>query len=447
MPKTSRFVSMLLILGFGAFFVGCKKNTESGKKNVSATNYDIEHMKFNNVKIVIASRYGSDVPDEVYFRRKIKEFNDADNGITVAMDNITTESDYLDHLRTSFATGDTPNVFLEYGGSRIKDYLEAHALLDMTPYFSQYPEWKKSFNPSVWDKLEYQGYNGIWGVPFKMYVITLFYNKEIFSEQGLTPPKTFDELLSVCAKLKKAGIVPFQVGEKDNFRLGHFSNNLIIKSLGTAVVEKLADRTLTYDSPEIIGTFSIIKDMLDKNYLGDNILSTTYSMEKSVFASSKCAMRWDGSWYVSEIFGTPIYNKTGVVPFPSINPEYEKQGQGGASDMWFISTAGKTPEEIVASVKLLKYLTSAEYTAGCNEVAAAIFPIKFTPTATTPDNPLLRNVQTIADSMTAMSDDIQNYDPDSHMLDTVRAALQGLAMGNTPEQCAKQIVDRIKDTQ
>ena len=156
-------------------------------------------------------------------------------------------------------------------------------------------------------------------------------------------------------------------------------------------------------------------------------------------------MRWDGSWYVSEIYGTDIYNKTGVAPVPYVDEKYKNQAQGGASDMWFISKLNKSDTEIQASEQLKKYITSQEYFSSNNEVASVIYPAKFTPTANTPENPVLDQIKGFVEGYTAMSSDIQNSDPQSFMLDTVRNALQGLAMGNTPEQCGQEIVARIAE--
>ncbi|MGB8454817.1 MAG: extracellular solute-binding protein [Anaerocolumna sp.] len=413
-------------------------SSDSSTENATKADSDKE-----DVTIAVSSRYGSDVPDEKYYREKVQEFNDMDNGIKVVMDNIPTESDYLDKLRTSFANGDTPNVFIEYGGSRVLDYVESDALVNMQTYFRSDPDWYSSFYESMFGDLQYDGYDGIWGVPFKSYAVSLFYNKDIFGQQGLTVPESWDDLLEVCQKLKDAGIKPFQVGEKDVWRLGHLHNNIVIKSLGTDAVLKLADRSLTYDSPEMLKTYQLISDMVSKGYLGDDILNTDYNTEKSTFAAGGCAMRWDGSWYVSEIYGTDIYDKTGAVAVPYIDEKYKNQAQGGASDMWFISKLKKSDAEIEASVEFVKYITSQEYIAGNNEVASVIYPIKFTATAATPENSVLDNIKGFVEGYTAMSSDIQNSDPQSFMLDTVRNALQGLAMGNTPEQCGKEIVDRI----
>lgn len=397
-----------------------------------------------NITIKVASRYSTDIPDDVFYREKVQEFNEMDNGIIVESDDIVTESDYLDKLRTSFANGDTPNAFIEFGGSRVLDYVETDVLVDMQPYFDEDQAWYDSFYESMFDQLRYPGYDDqVWGVPFKSYVVSLYYNKEIFEEQNLEVPTTWDELLEVCEKLKAADILPFQVGGKDAWRGGHFHNNLVIKSLGAEAVDKLADRTLAYDSPEMLETYQRFLDLNEKGYLGDDILNMDYAIEKETYAAGKCAMRWDGSWYVSEIHGTDIYDKTGAASFPAIDEKYANEAQGGGSDMWYVSKLGKSEEEIEATIEFLKFITSQEYFALNNEVASAVYPVKFEPTADTPENPLLDDVNALLNGYTAVRTDIQNYDPESHMLDTVRNAVQGLAMGNSAEQCGKEITERM----
>ena len=398
-----------------------------------------------DIIINVSSRLATDIPDEVYYRKKVEEFNKLDNGITVVMDNIATESDYLDKLRVSFANNDSPNAFIEFGGSRVLDYVEADALLNMKPYYDEDSEWYNSFYASMFKDLQYEGFEGIWGVPFKTYTILLYYNKDIFQKYNITPPETFDELLAVCKKLKDFGIKPFQVGEKDVWRLGHFHNNLVIKSLGVNAAERLANRTLSYDSRDMMQTYRIISDMVKQGYFGDDILNVDYGMEKSVFSTEGCAMRWDGSWYISEVFGQDIYDKMGVISFPYINERFKNHAQGGHSEMWFISKLNKSQEEIEATIEFIKFITSVDYYKGLNEVATMLHPVKFTPTPNTPPNPLVDELVKIFASYEALSTDLQNIDTESHMIDTVRNALQGLAMGNTPEQCAKQIVDRINN--
>jgi ABC-type glycerol-3-phosphate transport system substrate-binding protein len=205
-------------------------------------------------------------------------------------------------------------------------------------------------------------------------------------------------------------------------------------------MNRLATRELAYDSPEVIETFRVIEEMVSRGFLGQDILSNDYNTERAAFEAGQVAMRWDGTWYVSEIFDTPAYDFTGVAPFPWINEEHSNAIQGGMSDGFFISSLNATDEQIEASVEFLEFLTSRENFARFNEAATVLFPADFDATPDTPDNPTFDQVIEIAATMRYMRPDLQNPDVETHMLDTVRNALQGLAMGNSAEETAEQIV-------
>ena len=398
----------------------------------------------DEVTITVVSRFGQDIPADIFFREQVAAFNELDNGITVEMNNIVPEAEYLDMLRTSFAIGEPPNVFIEYGGTRVLEYVQADALVNVQPYLDRYPEWYGIFFPAMFDALRYDGIDGTWGVPFQAYIVVLYYNTEMFAEQGLTPPTTWAELMTVSQAFMDAGISPFQVGARDAWRLGHLHSAIVLGSLGADSVERLANRTLAYDSPEMIETFRVISDMLDRGFLGVDVLDNDYNTERAAFTAGQVPMRWDGSWFVMEIFGTDVYDRTGIMPFPTVNPAFSTVNKGGSSDMWFVSSLGASDEQIAASIEFLRFITSEEFFAGTNEVAAALYPAAFTPTAATPPNPLMERISEIANNAGALFTDLQTYDPEAHMLDTVRNALQGLAMGNSPEDTAAEIERRIE---
>ena len=395
-----------------------------------------------DVTITVASRFGGDEPFQVFYRQLAEEFNALDNGITVDLNNVGgPETNYLDTLRVSFAAGEPPNVFKEHGGSRVRDYVDAGVLVDMTPYFEANPEWFDNFYyPGMFMELMYDDIDGIWGVPLAAYMITLYYNRELFEEVGVSVPVNFEELFEVSQAFVDADILPFQVGAMDVWRLGHFHTNVFLRSLGSDAMNRLATRELAYDSPEVIETFRVIEEMVSRGFLGQDILSNDYNTERAAFEAGQVAMRWDGTWYVSEIFDTPAYDFTGVAPFPWINEEHANAVQGGMSDGFFISSLNATDEQIEASVEFLEFLTSRENFGRFNEAATVLFPADFDVTPDTPDNPTFEQVVEIAASMHYMRPDLQNPDIETHMLDTVRNALQGLAMGHSAEETAEQIV-------
>ena len=244
----------ILFLFLSIFFISCGNDKKSE----------------GPIEINLTTRYalGQGNIYSKYFIEKVEKFNELNKGkIIVNHEGISVESQYLEKIRTSFTSGKPPHVFQEYGGSRLVDYVEANALLDIKPYLDADPEWRDSFL-NLFNKWEYKEYPGIWGIPFKMYALGLFYNEEIFEKYNLEPPKNWDDLEKICATLMANGITPFLPGEKDISRAGHLHNLIVIKSLGVGAVEKLANRTLTYDSPEMIETYRKIKDFIDKGWIG-----------------------------------------------------------------------------------------------------------------------------------------------------------------------------------
>lgn len=414
----------------------------------AAEDYSLADATFDDVTIRIASRYtdGSENAVDQYFISKVEEFNAMDNGITVEMTNISTEADYKDRLSTDFASGDAPNIFLEYGGANLVDYIDAGYLLDLTPYLEADEEWASGFKENGWStcKFEDYGYEGTYGVPSETYQIMLFYNKTILEENGIEVPTTWDELMDACAKLKEAGIQPFEVGEKDNFRFGHLHTILSLKMYGADIAQQLASREVAYDSEEMLTTYEMIKEMIDNGYLGTNLLSTDKSQEDTYFEEGQAAFKYDGSWYPGQIeeSGSELYTnqEIGVVRFPAINEEYADVDMGGTTDAWYVSTLNATDEQIQASVVFLKYLSSVDYIEGL--IAANPNTYAYNVEVNT-DNYLLNDVLEIMDSTGEVRGDLQNYDTQSMALNTVRTALQKLAMGSTPEEVGTEIVDTL----
>ncbi len=55
--------------------------------------------------------------------------------------------------------------------------------------------------------------------------IQWFYNKDLFEQHGLDPPKTWSQFMGVCARLKEAGVVPTTL--RFDFRYWHWLANIL----------------------------------------------------------------------------------------------------------------------------------------------------------------------------------------------------------------------------
>jgi multiple sugar transport system substrate-binding protein len=57
----------------------------------------------------------------------------------------------------------------------------------------------------------------VYGIPVDYYPWCVFYRKSVFADKGYTVPTTFDELLTLCEKMKSDGITPIAFADKDGW--------------------------------------------------------------------------------------------------------------------------------------------------------------------------------------------------------------------------------------
>lgn len=415
----------------------------------ASTDYDVENREYNDVTITIHTRWDeADVSGPLY-QAIVDGFMEEYPGITVECINIPTESEWLNSESVLMSDpASMPNIIQEYGGSRVAGYIEQNLIVNMDPYYEQYPEWQERFNSlgnSLTDYTSF-GYEGTYGIPYTAYQVVLFYNEDILSENGIDPASilSWDDLMAACETLKANGVQPFEMGEMDDYRFGHLHSMLNYKTYGCEVAEQLGTREMSYDSEEQIAIYDMIKEAVDAGYLGTNLLGNDDGQERSIFNTGGAAFLFMGTWFCAEDHtGLELFEneKIHAMRFPYVNEEYEFHDMGGGNEGYYVVDTGD-PDEVAASVLFLKYMTSEDVV----NTFVEGYPIPMCiNTSSDGGNYLVQEANAIIAETEEVRGDIENYDSETHMMNTVREALQGLALGNSVETVGKTIVDMIKE--
>ena len=274
----------------------------------------------------------------------------------------------------------------------------------------------------------------------------LFYNEDILNENGIDPAslKSWDDLMDACAKLKENGVQPFDMGEKDDYRFGHLHSVLNYKTYGCEMAEKLGSREVSYDGEEQKKIYDMIKDAVDKGYLGTNLLGNDDGQERSIFNTGGCAFITMGTWFCAEdhdaleLFDS---QKVHAIRFPYVDEKYEFHDMGGGNEAYYIVDTGDA-DEVAASVLFMKYMTSEDVVNTFYEGYPAPMSVNVTTEA---GDYLTAEANEIIAGTKEVRGDIENYDSATHMINTVRQALQGIAMGHSSEEVGKTITDLIAE--
>ena len=176
-------------------------------------------------------------------------------------------------------------------------------LTDLTAQVSAWGQADQYFSGTLKSTI-WKGKN--YGLPNNSNCLALFYNKDMFSKAGITPPTTLDEMRSAAQKLTKTGTYGLSMSlvksEEGTFQFLPF-----LWSAG-------ADLN-TIDSPAAVGALQYLVDFVKQGLLSHEALNWTQQDAITQFIAQKAAMCINGPWNVPPTKQGAQF-KWGVVPLP-----------------------------------------------------------------------------------------------------------------------------------
>lgn len=257
-----------------------------------------------------------------YFREITAQFNEEQSDIHVTLDTAS-------NLSAGFLRGNPPDVGLLNYNMEMSRFMERGALSDL----SDMPEAER-IRPDVQDLVDqYATYPGRTSVlPYSVAAASVIYNKQIFAENGLEVPTTWDELIALCDSLQAAGITPIYSTFKDPWTVGQgLFDYTVGGSIDVAAFYEEMNELGTEVGPESPVSFEkTLAEPVDKMvqlaaYSNDDAESRAYGDGNVAFANGEGAMYMQGPWAFGEIAKTAPDLDLGTFPLPATNdPEDTK---------------------------------------------------------------------------------------------------------------------------
>ncbi|ACC71526.1 extracellular solute-binding protein [Paraburkholderia phymatum] len=208
-----------------------------------------------------------------------------------------------------------PDVLNWHNGERMAYYARRGLFEDLSG------DWKKN----GWDNMyastkESSTYNGKqYAAPTVYYSWGLFYRKDLFQKAGIaSEPKTWDQLMDACKKLKAAGITPFAVGGRDAWTLAGWFDYLDLRINGNAFHQKLMAGEVPYTDPRVKKVYTTWKQLLDDKDFIDNSLSYDLDAAQPFLFQGKAAMMLMGT-FITGGFPANVKPNMSYFQFPIID--------------------------------------------------------------------------------------------------------------------------------
>lgn len=300
------------------------------------------------------------------FEAAVEAFKAANPDVNVTV-NINDREAHKTAIR-NFLSADAPDITAWYPGNRMAPFVDAGQFEDISDLWASDANLSTSFE-AIKPTMTRDGKQ--WGVPYSYYQWGVYYRKDIFDENNIAEPKTWDEMLAACDTLKAAGVTPFTIGTKFLWTAAGVFDYLNLRTNGYEVHNALTAGEIKYTDPRIKKTFENWQTMIERCSFVDNHATMSWQDAIAPFSKGEAAM------YVMGNFSVDAYRNAGLTDdqidffqFPEITPGLARAEEAPA-DALFIPSGAKNKED---ARKFLSFIAQPEIQSEWNKTIGQLPP-------------------------------------------------------------------------
>lgn len=262
------------------------------------------------------------------------------------------DSNYASVLATAIQSGEAPDLFYTDGNSNasMAEYVANGALLNLTA---------EGVDTGLFDEsaIARDSIDGeLYAVPWMtMDTRAVYYNIDLFEENGWEIPTKFSEFETLLGTIKDAGVIPISLCPTSSYAL-LFAYEPIQAAMDVEYTKGLADYSVKATDDPARECMKKMVEWGEKGYFGDNWLGVVDDNARLLtFTSGQAAMTISGSWDATTIADNNPDLNYGAFTIPS---EDGVTGLVGTPASGFAVSANTENKD--AAVAFAKYCASLE---------------------------------------------------------------------------------------
>jgi raffinose/stachyose/melibiose transport system substrate-binding protein len=417
MKKSKKLICLLMTTAvLASALVGC------GSKNTDVSTAPVEEKE---VSIRVETTFtGADPYTEVW-QQAIKDFQTENPKIKV-IDEATSAAGeaFKTKINTDFASGNEPDVTYGFNGAAGKPLVDSGKVISWEEELAKDPTWAANFKKAGLDAGKYEG--KLYALPYIGFFEGVWINTDLFKNNGLEIPKTYEDILKAIPVLNAKDITPIacSFAEEPHYLI----ETLLLSQGGVEGHNKAFDASW---APAL----TLAKDLYDKKAFTKDALTIKQAACAQAFTDKKAAMFISGSWSGGAF---QKMEDVSIIPFPLVPGAKANANDiiGGTGTGWYVTKA-LNDKKNGAAMKFVKFMTKPEQLAKFAEKGGV--PLENVPT-TSAGGELSKNVDefmTNATSMTSPAGDNMNQEA----FTTIWKGMQYIVAGKKTSQ---QVLDEAQ---
>jgi multiple sugar transport system substrate-binding protein len=335
-PSRRRFLAGAGAAGTAALLSGCVTSTSSGKSSSKGavtlqSNLSAPQAKAAMQDIVAAY---------------------AKQGSGHASLNTVAAETFRTQLPTYLTSANPPDVYTWYPGSVADAYAKKNLLLDLDDVWAS-PDLKR-YSKALHTLCTASSGKKVF-VPNTYYWWGMFYRKSNFAKWGVSEPKSWDDFLDLCDKLKSKGIAPIGLGAGGNtpWVASAWFDYLDIRINGADYHRQLLAGKHRFDDPEVRRVFDRWQEVLP--YFDPDGTAVAFQDATTSLLNGRSGMMLIGTFF-ADAAPKDALDDIDFFRFPVIDPKVPLAEEAPV-DGYFASARTGRHDQVV---DLMRYLATAE---------------------------------------------------------------------------------------
>ena len=239
---------------------------------------------------------------QAYFKKSIeKPFEKVNKGTDLKV--TFQPPDEMDRLvRTALQGSEGPDIIMTPGPAYAQEYIDANLFAELDEYSKKYG-WDDMLLGWAIDLGRYE--DKLYAIPYQLQTMLLYYNKTVFEDKGMLPPKDRDELEAMAEELQGQGITPFAAGIGDDPAAIEWYPTVFWNHYsGPDALYQALTGEIPFSDPVFVDAIELFNNYVQKGWFGgsqEKFFSNGFDALHADLGDGKAGTNVEGSWFLSNI--------------------------------------------------------------------------------------------------------------------------------------------------
>lgn len=280
MIKKKTLTILLSAVISSVLLVGCSDSEET-----TSASGDTE-IKFMHLWPEGSSKKHYDVVNDI-----IADYEKENEGVTVDLEVLSNEQ-YKDKLRVLSTSKDLPDVGLTWAAGFLEPYVGGDMFAPLDDVIES--ELSDAFVPGTAEAYALDGKT--YGLPLELNIVSLYYNEQMFKDNGIEVPETYEDLIDASKAFRDKNIQPVALGNRDSWTGSMWYMYLADRIGGAETLNKAIDRSGSFEDPALVEAAAEVQNLVDSGVFVDGFNGLADEEAKSMFMSGQAPMYMIATW-------------------------------------------------------------------------------------------------------------------------------------------------------